>query len=105
MHQAEGGDLKGPGSSDQQGLGNRREHQTGGQHPAAGVPQTLRNGLQEGRNVHSRSHNDVVLGTALLASVSQMLIAVFVTCKTLIPSAETLVYTNTHIKPRQRGIL
>lgn len=37
VHQAEGGDLKGQGSSDQQGLRNRREHQTGGHQPAAGL--------------------------------------------------------------------
>lgn len=49
VHQAEGGDCKGPWSSGQQGLRNRREHQAGGQHPAAVVPQTLWNGLQEGR--------------------------------------------------------
>lgn len=49
VRQAEGGDCKGPWSPGQQGLGNGREHQAGGQHPAAVVPQTLWNGLQEGR--------------------------------------------------------
>lgn len=48
VHQAEGGDLKGQESVDQPGLRDRREHQAGSNQPAAGLPQTLRNGLQEG---------------------------------------------------------
>lgn len=55
VHQTEGGDLKGQGSSGQQGLRNRREHQAGSHHPAAGVAQTLWNGLQKGRR--PRSHH------------------------------------------------
>lgn len=57
VHQAEGGDHKSQGSSDQQGVRNGREHQTGGLHPAAGVTQALRNGLQEGRNTQSHCPN------------------------------------------------